>query len=166
MAKILWKIDPSKSKMKFSVKHMLVSKVNGSFERFSGTWLIDSDDVSTSVIEASIDARSFSTQDEKRDQYIKGKDFFNIEEFPNILFKSNQIIPMIKDELKIVGYLSIHGTANEIVLIAKGNVRDGIIANTKINRKDFKLNWNKLIEAGGFMVGEEVTVLLEIQFIK
>ncbi len=145
---------------------MLVSKVNGSFERFSGTWLIDSDDVSTSVIEASIDARSFSTQDEKRDQYIKGKDFFNIEEFPNILFKSNQIIPMIKDELKIVGYLSIHGTANEIVLIAKGNVRDGIIANTKINRKDFKLNWNKLIEAGGFMVGEEVTVLLEIQFIK
>ena len=145
---------------------MLVSKVNGSFERFSGTWLIDSDDLSTSVMEASIDARSFSTQDEKRDQYIKGKDFFNIEEFPNILFKSNQIIPVSKDELKIVGYLSIHGTANEVVLMAKGNVRDGIIANTKINRKDFKLNWNKLIEAGGLMVGEDVSVMLEIQFMK
>ena len=166
MGKTLWKIDPSKSKIKFSIKHMLVSKVNGSFERFSGTWLIDSDDLSTSVMEASIDARSFSTQDEKRDQYIKGKDFFNIEEFPNILFKSNQIIPVSKDELKIVGYLSIHGTANEVVLMAKGNVRDGIIANTKINRKDFKLNWNKLIEAGGLMVGEDVSVMLEIQFMK
>jgi polyisoprenoid-binding protein YceI len=171
-----WQIDTSHSSANFSVRHMMIAKVHGGFEKLGGTLTYDSANPANSHLDVEIDAASIDTRDSQRDAHLKSADFFDVEKFPKITFRSKRIERSGDDSLKLIGDLSIHGVTKETVLTVDGpsiemkdpfgNVRIGASATTKLNRKDFGLNWNAALEAGGFLVGDEVTVHLDVQFIK
>jgi polyisoprenoid-binding protein YceI len=171
-----WNIDPAHSVAEFKVKHMMISNVKGQFTGVSGKLTLDDADVTKSSVEATIDAASISTGEKDRDTHLKSADFFDAEKFPTLNFKSTKITRAGDDELLAEGELTIHGVTRKTVFAVEGptapgkdpwgNTRIGIAATTKINRKDFGLTWNAALETGGILVGEEVTITLEVQFIK
>jgi polyisoprenoid-binding protein YceI len=171
-----WQIDPAHSSANFSVKHMMIAKVHGGFEKLSGKLIYDANDVSKSSIEAEIDAASINTREAQRDTHLKSADFFDVEKFPTIIFKSKRVEKAGADNLKITGDLSIHGITKEVVLDAEkmspetkdpwGNIKIGTSAATKIKRKDFGLSWNAALETGGVLVGDDITIQLDLQFAK
>ncbi|HSY13130.1 MAG TPA: YceI family protein [Verrucomicrobiae bacterium] len=171
-----WNIDPAHSVAEFKVKHMMISNVKGQFTGVSGKLTLDDADVTKSSVEATIDAASISTGEKDRDTHLKSADFFDAEKFPTLNFKSTKITRAGDDELLAEGELTIHGVTRKAVFAVEGptapgkdpwgNTRIGIAATTKINRKDFGLTWNAALETGGILVGEEVTITLEVQFIK
>ncbi|MFD0762299.1 YceI family protein [Lutibacter aestuarii] len=168
-----WAIDPTHSEITFKVKHLMISNVKGEFKTFEGT--IDGEDFTKSKISASIDASSISTNNDDRDTHLKSADFFEIESYPEITFVSKSIKKVDDDEFKLVGDLTIKGTTKEITLDTEfggymkdpyGNEKAGFSINGKLNRKDFGLNWNAALEAGGVMVGNEIKINAEVQFVK
>ncbi len=168
-----WVIDPTHSEITFKVKHLMISNVKGEFKTFQAT--IDGEDFTKSKISASIDADSISTNNEDRDTHLKSADFFEVENYPNITFESTSIKKVDDDEFKIVGDLTIKGVTKEITLDTEfggymkdpyGNEKAGFSIDGKINRKDFGLNWNATLEAGGIMVGNEIKINVEVQFVK
>ncbi|QLY25304.1 YceI family protein [Bdellovibrio sp. KM01] len=171
-----FQIDPSHSSANFSIKHMMIAKVHGGFEKISGTLSLDSSDITKSVVEASIEAASINTREAQRDAHLKSADFFDVEKFPTITFKSKKVERVGEDELKVTGDLTIRDVTKEVVLEVEGpsaehtdpwgNTKIGLSAKTKIKRKDFGLNWNAALEAGGVLVGDDVTISLDIQFAK
>jgi polyisoprenoid-binding protein YceI len=171
-----WNLDPAHSAAEFKVKHMMISNVKGQFTGVSGKLTLDDADVTKSSVEATIDAASISTGEKDRDTHLKSADFFDAEKFPTLNFKSTKITRAGDDELLAEGELTIHGVTRKAVFAVEGptapgkdpwgNTRIGIAATTKINRKDFGLTWNAALETGGILVGEEVTITLEVQFIK
>ncbi|MEK2689244.1 YceI family protein [Bdellovibrio sp. GT3] len=171
-----WQIDPAHSSANFSIKHMMIAKVHGGFEKLSGTLALDSSDITKSVIEASIESASINTREAQRDAHLKSADFFDVEKYPTITFKSTKVERSGDEELKVTGELSIHGVTKEVVLEVEGpsaehtdpwgNTKIAISGKTKIKRKDFGLNWNAALEAGGVLVGDDVTISLDIQFAK
>lgn len=171
-----WKIDPVHSSAQFKVKHMMISNVKGEFTGVTGTLQFDPADVTKSRVDASIDASSITTKDEKRDAHLKSADFFDVEKFPTLNFKSTRVSKSGEGELKVAGDLTIHGITRNVTFEVEGpsapmkdpwgNSRVGLSATTRINRKDFGLNWNAALETGGILVGEEVTITLDIQFIQ
>ena len=171
-----FQIDPAHSAARFSVKHMMIAKVHGAFEKVSGTLEYDAANPSAAKIEAIIDASSITTHEAQRDTHLKSADFFDIAKFPTLNFKSSKVEKSGDGELKVTGQLTIRGVSKEVVLEVEGpspeqkdpwgNLRIGISASTKIKRKDFGLNWNAALEAGGILVGEDVSITLDIQFIK
>jgi polyisoprenoid-binding protein YceI len=171
-----WNIDPIHSTAEFKVRHMMVSNVKGYFTGLSGTLTLDAGDVTKSSVEASIDATTISTRDPQRDAHLKSADFFDVEKFPVLTFKSNRVTKTSDGELAVAGVISIHGVARNVVFeveepsaVAKdpyGNTRIGISATTRINRKDFGLIWNGALETGGVLIGDEVTITLDVEFIK
>jgi polyisoprenoid-binding protein YceI len=171
-----WQIDSSHSSANFSVRHMMIAKVHGGFQKLEGTLTYDTKNPSNSHLDVEIDVSSIDTRDSQRDAHLKSADFFDVEKFPKITFRSKRIEHAGDDSLKLVGDLSIHGVTKETTLTVDGpsiemkdpfgNVRIGASATTKLNRKEFGLNWNAALEAGGFLVGDEVTVHLDVQFIK
>jgi polyisoprenoid-binding protein YceI len=171
-----WNIDPAHSVAEFKVKHMMISNVKGQFTGVSGKLTLDDADVTKSSVEATIDAASISTGEKDRDTHLKSADFFDAEKFPTLNFKSTKTTRAGDDELLAEGELTIHGVTRKAVFAVEGptapgkdpwgNTRIGIAATTKINRKDFGLTWNAALETGGILVGEEVTITLEVQFIK
>ena len=171
-----WKIDPVHSGAEFKVKHMMISNVKGQFTAVTGVATLDETDVTKSRIEASIDAASINTRDVQRDAHLKSADFFDVEKFPTLSFKSKRVARVGGDELAVTGDLTIHGVTREVTfdvegptLPAKdpwGNTRIGISATTKISRKDYGLTWNAGLETGGFLVGDDVTVTLDVEFVK
>lgn len=171
-----FQIDPSHSSVNFSIKHMMIAKVHGGFEKVSGTLTYDSDQPENSKVEAVIEAASINTREPARDTHLKSADFFDVEKFPNIEFKSTKIEQAGDGELKVTGDLSIHGITRSVILAVDGpseqlkdpwgNLKMGISATTKIKRKDFGLNWNAALEAGGVLVGDDVSITLDIQFVK
>lgn len=175
MKQTIWNIDPTHSSVSFSIKHMMIAKVHGGFEQLSGRLIYDASQPTQSQIEVTIDAASINTREAKRDAHLKSADFFDVEKFPTLTFKSKHIEGS-GGELKVVGDLQIHGITKEVALDVEGptaemkdpygNVKIGVSANTKINRKDFGLTWNAALEAGGVLVGEEVRITLEVQFVK
>jgi polyisoprenoid-binding protein YceI len=170
----LWKLDPSQSSVTFTVKHMMFSKVHGSFKITNGSLTLDREAPASSRAEASIDVASVDTRDQKRDEYIKGADFFNVARFPSMKFKSTRFEKKRAGEYLITGDLSIRDTTRSVTLVVAGlekemnapagKLKIGATATTKISRKDFGLTWNAAIEAGGVLVGDEINVNLEIQF--
>lgn len=171
-----WKLDPAHSGAEFKVKHMMISNVKGSFSGLSGTLIEHTVDASLSSVEASIDVSTVSTGDAQRDGHLKSGDFFEIEKFPTMTFKSTGVEKTGEAEYSVTGELTLHGVTKEVTLAVEGpsapavdpwgNTRIGISATTKINRKDFGLNWNATLEAGGILVGETVQISIDAQFIK
>lgn len=170
-----FKIDPAHSSANFSIKHMMIAKVHGSFDKLSGTLTYDPQNISKSSIEVSIEAASVNTREPQRDAHLKSADFFDVEKYPVLTFKSTKV-EEDGDSLKVTGDLSIHGVTNSVVLDVErpsaemkdpwGNVKIGSSGSTKIKRKDYGLNWNAALEAGGILVGDDVQITLDIQFVK
>jgi polyisoprenoid-binding protein YceI len=171
-----WKLDPAHSSAEFKVKHMMISNVKGRFSGLNGTLLEDPADPTRSSIEASFDVSTVNTHDEQRDGHLKSADFFDVEKYPAITFKSSKVVRKGEEEYVVTGDLTIHGVTKAVTLDVEGpsrpakdpwgNTRIGLSATTKINRKDFGLNWNAALETGGFLVGEDVHITLDLQFIK
>jgi polyisoprenoid-binding protein YceI len=171
-----WTIDPDHSNVGFKVKHLMVSNVKGNFDKHTGIVELDDRDITKSKVTVSIDTASINTNVQKRDEHLRSADFFDVAKYPTMTFVSKKVVKAGKDKLKVTGDLTLHGVTKEVVLdvdaISKeskdpwGNIRRGTTATTKINRKDFGLNWNKALETGGVVVGEEVAITLEIEMIK
>ena len=170
-----WEIDPAHSSATFSIRHMTISNVRGEFGKVTGTVNWDDADVTKSTAEATIDATTINTHEPKRDAHLKSPEFFDVEKNPTITFKSTQVQKAGADHLKITGNLTIHGVTRPVILDATytgivkdpgGNTRRGASAKTKLNRKDFGLTWNKSLEAGGVLVGDEVDIALELELAK
>ncbi len=166
-----WAIDASHSHVEFSVKHMMFSTVKGSFDTFSGSIELDEQNIENSKVTVEIDPRSVNTRDEKRDEHLRSADFFSVEENPKMTFVSTGI-EADGDDLKITGDLTMNGVTKEVVLDAEFNGRGmspfgmeviGYTAKTKVNRRDFNINWNAALEAGGVLVGDDVKITLEIE---
>jgi polyisoprenoid-binding protein YceI len=171
-----WNIDPVHSVAEFKVKHMMISHVKGHFTGVSGSLSLDETDITRSKIEATIDSASINTRDPQRDAHLKSADFFDVEKFPTLSFKSTRIARSGDGELAVDGDLTIHGVTRNAKFAVEGptapgkdpwgNARIGVSASTKINRKDYGLTWNSALESGGILVGEDVTITLDVQFIK
>ncbi len=172
----IWNIDPVHSAAEFKVKHMMISNVKGQFTRINGVLALNEADLTNSRVEASIEAASITTRDVQRDAHLKSADFFDVKMFPTLSFKSTRISRVGDGELAVTGDLTIHGITRNVVFTVEGptspakdpwgNTRVGLSATTKINRKDFGLNWNAALETGGILVGDEVTISLDVQFVK
>ena len=171
-----WNIDPVHSVAEFKVSHMMISNVKGQFPTFTGALTLDETDLTNSRVEASIAAASINTRDAQRDAHLKSADFFHAEKFPTLSFKSTRITRTGPRELAVEGDLTIRGVTRDVVFTVDGptppardpwgNTRLGLSATTKINRKDFGLTWNAALETGGILVGDEVTITLDVQFVK
>jgi polyisoprenoid-binding protein YceI len=171
-----WNLDPVHSIAEFKVKHMMISNVKGQFTGISGVLNLDERDLGNSGVEAAIDASSINTRDAQRDAHLKSADFFDVERFPTLSFRSRRVKRTGDDELALTGDLTIHGVSREVVFKVEGptppakdpwgNTRIGLSATTKINRKDYGLTWNAALEAGGILVGDDVTITLDVQFVK
>jgi polyisoprenoid-binding protein YceI len=173
---ITWKIDPAHSHAEFKVKHMMISNVKGSFSGLTGTLIEDTTNPTRSQVEATIDISSISTGDEQRDAHLKSADFFHHEEHPVMTFKSTKIEKKGDEEYAVTGNLTLRGVTKPLTFAVEGpsapgkdpwgNIRIGLSATAKINRKDFDLTWNAALETGGILVGEDVQITLDVQFIK
>jgi polyisoprenoid-binding protein YceI len=171
-----WTIDPSHASVGFAVRHLMISTVRGSFAGVTGTALYDPKNPAASKVEASINCSTVTTGVAKRDAQMKGPDFFDTAKYPSMKFVSKRVEPAGDGKLKITGDLTINATTRAVVLDVDGPsavVRDaqgrdkiGLNATTKINRKEYGLHWNSALETGGILVGEEVTLTLDVQFIK
>jgi polyisoprenoid-binding protein YceI len=171
-----WNIDPVHSVAELKVKHMMISNVKGQFTKLGGVLALDEKDLTNSRVEASIDAASINTRDAQRDTHLKSADFFDVEKFPALFFKSTHIDRAAEGELAVAGDLTIRGVTRNVVFAVEGptppakdpwgNTRVGLSATTKINRRDFGLTWNAALETGGILVGDEVTITLDVQFVK
>jgi polyisoprenoid-binding protein YceI len=167
-------IDTAHTTVSFKIKH-LFSKVMGEFKQFEGTFSYDPANPKAWKAEAVIQAASIDTNVEKRDTHLKSKDFFDTAAYPTITFKSTGVRAVTKTTAKIDGLLTLHGVTKKVTLKAEflgedkdpwGNVQIGITATTKVNRKDFGLAWNQVLESGKLLVGEEVEITLDITGLK
>ena len=170
-----WNIDTSHSGAHFSVRHMVISKVRGAFERFTGVIELGEANPAASKVSVSIDATSINTHEPKRDAHLRSADFFDVEKYPELTFVSTKVEKVGDAEYRVTGDLTIHGVTKEVVLDAEslgvnkdpwGNDRIGFAATTSINRKDFGLSWNQALETGGVLVGEKIEISLDVQAVK
>lgn len=175
MALEKWEIDSSHSGIHFSVRHLVVAKVRGQFARWSGSFVAEDGDLSRAKLEVVIDASSIETGVADRDTHLKSPDFFDVASFPEITFKSTRIEQRSDEALRVTGDLTIRGVTREVVLDVEsagqtkdpwGNLRAGFSAKTAVDRKDFGLTWNQVLEAGGVMVGDRVTIEIDIEAVK
>ena len=169
-----WNIDPAHSMAEFKVRHMMISNVKGHFSKVSGELSLDESNISNSSVQASIEAASILTRDDQRDAHLKSADFFDVEKYPLISFKSDKIKQ--NGQLSVDGDLTIRGITRRVTFDIEGptpptkdpwgNTRIAVSGSTKINRKDFGLTWNAALETGGILVGDEVTINLDVEFVK
>jgi len=171
-----WNLDPVHSVAEFKVKHMMISNVKGQFPKVTGKLTLDESELTKSQVEATIEAASIETRDPQRNAHLKSADFLDVEKFPTLSFKSTGIRRVGEGELAVEGDLTIHGVTHKVVFSVEGptppakdpwgNARIAVSATTKISRKDFGLTWNAALETGGILVGDEVTITLDVQFVK
>jgi polyisoprenoid-binding protein YceI len=170
-----YQIDPTHSSVTFKVKHLAISSVPGRFGELSGTFSFDPAKIEASRAQATLSVSSINTMDAKRDDHLKGPDFFDASKYPSITFKTNKVDKVGDAAFKAHGDLTIHGVTKPVTLdvtyggSAKdpwGKERAAFEARTVINRKDFGLTWNKTIETGGLVVGDDVHITLEIEGVK
>jgi polyisoprenoid-binding protein YceI len=171
-----WNIDTAHSVAEFKVKHMMISNVKGQFAKVTGVLSLDESDLTESRVEVLIEAASIETRDAQRDAHLKSADFFDVEKFPTLSFKSTRIGLVRDGELAVEGDLTIRGVTRTVLFSVEGptpptrdpwgNTRVAVSATTKINRKDFGLTWNTALETGGILVGDEVTIALDVEFVK
>ena len=170
-----WKIDPMHTKAGFTVKHMMISNVHGEFAKVTGTARYDGQSLANSEVAAVIDAASINTSEPQRDQHLKSPDFFDAAKYPTITFKSTKVVSDA-DGFKIMGNLTMHGVTKPVTLIAEslpppikdpfGFLRTGTEAKTKINRKDFGLTFDKVMDNGGALVGDDVDITIDVELIQ
>ena len=170
-----WQIDSAHSQIQFSVKHMMISTARGTFDRFSGTVEADEQNPTAATVTVQIEAASINTRDEKRDGHLRSPDFFNAAEYPYLTFTSTRVERLDETTGKLYGELTIRDVTRPVVLdveyagMAKspwGTTSAGFSATTKINRKDFGLNWNVALETGGWLVGDQITISIELELVK
>ena len=171
-----WNVDPVHSAAEFKVKHMMISNVKGHFTGLKGTLTLDETDVTKSHIEGTIEVATVTTREPQRDTHLRSADFFDVEKFPAMSFKSTLITRESAEELAVTGDLTIHGVTREVEFTVEGptppgkdpwgNTRLGASATAKISRKDFGLTYNATLETGGILIGDEVTITVEVEFVK
>jgi polyisoprenoid-binding protein YceI len=171
-----WNIDPAHSAAEFKVKHMMISNVKGQFTGVSGKLSLNEAEITKSTVEASIDAASLTTGDAQRDAHVKSAEFLDVEKFPALTFKSTRVTRTGEGELAVAGDLTIHGVTRNVEFAVEGptapakdpwgNTRVGLSATTKISRKDFGLTWNAALETGGILIGDDINITLDVQFVK
>jgi polyisoprenoid-binding protein YceI len=172
----LYQIDPAHSGAAFKVRHMMIAHVKGEFTRISGTVNFDEANPFDSTIEVTIDVASIHTREPKRDEHLRSADFFDAAKYPNITFVSKGIAAAGKDTYEVAGDLTMHGVTDQISFIVDGvtpeakdpwgGLRRGASAEITINRKDFGLTWNAPLEAGGWLIGDEVHITLDIELVR
>ena len=173
MSATVYDIDPAHSSAHFSVRHMMITNVRVEFTKVSGTVTFDPDNPGASQVEATIDVASLHTREEQRDAHLKSADFFDVAKFPEIKFVSKSVERLGDGEHSVKGDLTIHGVTKEVTFRVDGptpeikdpwgNTKAGATATAKINRKDFGLVWNVALETGGVLVGEQVSISLEVE---
>jgi polyisoprenoid-binding protein YceI len=169
-----WNIDPVHSSINFSARHMMISDVKGEFDKFSGTITANDDDPKSVEIIATIDAGSINTRAEKRDNHLKSPDFLDVAKYPTITFKSVKIEPDGDGKWKVTGNLTLHGVTKLVVLEVTGptpevkamGIRRGAAATTTINRQDFGISFNKTLDSGGLVVGNEIPITIDVEAVK
>ena len=166
-------IDSAHSSVGFKVRH-LVSRVSGGFNEFDGTIVADFENLDASSVEFTIQASSIDTKNEKRDGHLRSPDFFDVEKYPEITFKSSKITKIDGDSFAVAGTLTMRGVSKEVVLTvdflgemtAMGGTRAGYELTTTLNRKDYGVSWNRALDAGGFVLGDDVEVNINLEVIK
>lgn len=164
-------IDSAHSGAQFAVRHMMVSKVRGSFSKITGKVSYDPKNLAATSIDATIDVTTVNTQDAKRDAHLKSPDFFNVEQFPSMTFKSKKVTAASGGQVQVVGDLTLHGVTKEVALAVTPSdavktpqgVRMGATATTKINRQDFGVTWSRKMDGGGVVVSDEVDITIDIE---
>lgn len=170
-----WTLDASHTSVGFSVRHLMITNVRGEFQKVSGEATYDPAKPESAKLSATIDVASINTREEKRDAHLRSADFFDAETYPTITFESRSVRRK-GDGVEIVGDLTIHGTTKEVVLTVDeitaehgdpwGQRRIGASAKTKIRRSDFGMTWNSAVEAGGVLVGDEITISIDASLVK
>ncbi|WP_442595794.1 YceI family protein [Neobacillus sp. D3-1R] len=172
MTKTTWALDTAHSSVDFSVRHMMIAKVKGSFNSFSATIEADPTDLTTATIEFTVDLASVDTRNEDRDNHLRSADFFDVENHPNMTFKATNIVKTGEGEYDVTGDLTLNGvTRPETFAVTYegtgkdpwGNEKVGFNAEGKIKRSEYGLTWNAALETGGVLVGDEIKISLEIQ---
>ena len=171
-----WKIDPAHTTIEFKIRHLMISWVKGVFTEVQGTAITNEADLTKSSVQVQIKTASLNTNNKKRDDHLRSPDFFDVATYPVMTFVSKKVVVADGQPVKVVGDLTIHGVTREVALEVEdfsqtvtdpwGNTRRGATASTKINRKDYGLTWNKALEAGGVVVGDEVRISLEVELIR
>jgi polyisoprenoid-binding protein YceI len=170
-----WTIDSSHSEVGFAVKHLMISTVRGRFGTVSGQVEFPASDYSDARADVTIDAASIDTREDKRDAHLRSADFFDVEKFPTLTFKSRRVQAIKGDAFQLVGDLTIKGITREVVLDVEvegfqkdpwGNHKAGFTASTRVNRKDFGLTWNAALETGGVLVSDDIKIALDVQLLQ
>jgi len=170
-----WQIDSAHSQIQFSVRHMMISNVRGRFENFTGVVEFNEQDLTQSKVDVQIEAASVNTREAQRDGHLKSPDFFNADKYPYLTFKSRRIEKTDATHGRVVGDLTIRDVTKEVVLNVEyagqakspwGTTSAGFSATTKINRKDWGLTWNQTLETGGVLVGDEISVNIDLEIVK
>ncbi len=170
-----YEIDPAHTSVQFSVRHMMISNVRGEFTKLSGKVVGDPANPTATTVEATIDAASIDTRNEKRDEHLKSPDFLDVAKFPTLTFKSTKV-EKAGDTWKLTGDLTLHGVTKSVVLDVTnltppmkdpwGNTRVGAQAATKINRQDFGISFNKTLDGGGVLVGDEIAITIDVEVVQ
>lgn len=172
--KTTWAIDPAHTHVEFAVRHLMISTVKGRFGDVQGTVTASDDTFRDAAVDITIGVASIDTRQADRDAHLKSADFFEVEKFPTMTFKSTSVEPK-GDDIRVVGQLTIRGVSKEVVLAVTpegtgkdpwGGERAGFSATAKVNRKDFGLTWNQALETGGFVVGDEIKISLDVELVK
>ena len=173
-----WSIDASHTQVEFVVKHMMVTNVRGRFKAITGTLNLDETNPAASKVDVTFDVASLETGDEKRDGHLRSADFFEVEKFPQITFTSKRVefaAPGKLDTFKVIGDLTVKDVTREVVLDVSNEGQNkspwgmkvwGFSAHTSINRKDFNLQWNVALETGGWLVGDQVKINIELEAVQ
>jgi len=170
-----WNVDPSHSNFEFAVRHLMISTVKGRFTDVKGAVQADDGDLTSGKVDITIAAASLDTREPQRDAHLRSPDFFDVEKFPTISFRSTRVERASGDTFRLVGDLTIHGITQEVALDVTregrgkdpwGGERAGFSATTKIKRSAFGLMWNQLMETGGMVVGDDVKISVDIELIK
>ena len=175
MALEKWNFDPIHSNIGFSVRHLMISKVNGHFKTWTGTLAIDEASPSASSVEVSIEAASIDTKEQQRDDHLRSADFLDAQKFPKIVFRSTRVEKLADDRFHVTGDFTIHEVTKQVVLDVEyfgrqkdpwGGERAGFSGKTSIDRRDYGLTFNMPLDGGGFVVGDRVDITLDIEAVK
>jgi len=175
-ASTTWQIDPAHSAAQFAVRHMGISTVRGQFHSVKGAVVVEESDITKSTVDVTIDATTVDTQEPGRDKDLKSANFFDVEKYPAMTFKSTKVEKAGEGKLKVTGDLTIHGVTKSVVLDVEGptaaikdpwgNIRAGVTASSKISRKDFGVAFNALTETGGVVVGDDVSITIDLEMVQ
>jgi polyisoprenoid-binding protein YceI len=173
---VTWQIDPDHSSAQFAIKHLMVSTVRGTIGPVTGTATIDDSDLTRSTVTAALDAKGIDTRNRKRDDHLRSPEFFDVARYPTITFTSTRVAKNADGSYAVTGDLSLHGVTKPVTLTVTGsptpmrdpfgNTKLGGTATTRIDRKDFGLNWSKSLDGGGLVVGDDVDITIDVELIK